>query len=107
MTKFADVDWEPGTPFAVLADYGFFAYSGEDGDLLRKHGLPGWRVSVYGRYLVRIQKNGRYWRGHQYWNTKREWRVPQGEELDEEAIEEFDARLGYLIEHGELPEETQ
>lgn len=102
MTEWSDSEFEDGTAFAVLQEYGFFPYSGADGDLFRKHGLAGWRVSVYGRYLIRIQKKGRRVHGRNTWRTQREWRTDRDQELDAEAIDEFETALATLVETGEL-----
>ena len=58
--------------YEELEKLGFFAYSGSDGDLYRKHGLGGWRISVYPSH-VRIQQKGERWRGVQYWDTIKEY----------------------------------
>lgn len=100
--KFSEVEWDDGTIFNVLQEHGFFPYSGEDGDLFRKHGLAGWRVSVYGRELVRIQKNTGQWKGHYRWTTVEEWGEIRGDELEEDAIREFEEKLEELVEEGEL-----
>lgn len=99
-----DSDWSDDSPFKPLAKHSFFAYSGADGDLLRKNGLPGWRVSVYGRYSVRIQRKGDYWAGTQYWNTVKKWEVAIGDSLSEEQLEEFENALDTLVERGDLEE---
>lgn len=114
--KFSEVEWDEGTAFRVLADQGFFPYSGADGDLFRKHGVAGWRVSVGGRYLVRIQKKGPKIHGRNTWNTKREFHTePQAAdrylqalgELPPEAIEDFEEELTTLVENGELSDEYE
>lgn len=110
-TKFREVDWDEKCAFRPLADHGFFAYSGADGDLLRKHGLAGWRVSVHGRYLIKIQQKGRKFRGRNTWKTVEQWETaPQADdeyhpelgELPMEAIEDFEESLAQLVEEGEL-----
>jgi len=105
--SFSDADWDQGTPFRVLADLGFFPYSGADGDLFRKQGLAGWRVSVYGRSLVRIQQKGRKFRGRNTWNTRRRWEAEDDKQLSQEAITEFKDELSHLINHGELRPESE
>lgn len=108
--SFQEIDWDEETPFRVLSDLGFYPYSGEDGDLFRKHGLAGWRVSVHGRHSLRIQKKGRIHKGRAQWNTKREWTTPEDEnglpdrdaELDMDVIAEFEESLKTLIEQGTL-----
>jgi hypothetical protein len=114
--KFSEVEWDEGTAFRVLADQGFFPYSGADGDLFRKQGVAGWRVSVHGRYLVRIQKKGRPYKGRNTWNTKREFHTgPQAADrhlqalgdLPPEAIEDFEEELTTLVENGELSDEPE
>ena len=102
--KFSECDFDSEV-FTALQEHSFFPYSGEDGDLFRKHGLAGWRISVYGRYLVKIQKKGRRFKGRRVWNTKRCWEVDPEEELSDEQIAEFKATLAHLVEHGELPDE--
>lgn len=106
--SFSEVDWESGSPFNVLSELGFFPYSGADGDLLRKHGLAGWRVSVYGQTLVKIQEKGRPFRGRNTWNTRRRWEANENEEqLSREAISEFRQELAHLIDHNELKAESE
>lgn len=100
--SFSDVDWEPETPFGVLSELGFFPYSGADGDLFRKHGLAGWRVSVYGRTLIQIQEKGRRFRGRNTWNTRRRWEADNEEQLNQKTIAEFKQELAYLVDHSEL-----
>ena len=55
--------------YDALEDLGFYAYSGEDGDLYRKHGLKGWRISVYFGHYVEIQRRdgSRRWRTVRYY----------------------------------------
>jgi len=108
--SWSDVDFEDGSVSDILQEHGFFPYSGADGDLFRKHGLAGWRVSVYGRYFIRIQKKGRPFKGRNTWRTVRQWRTDKhvdytgGKlgELDAEAISDFEAELSKLVENGEL-----
>jgi len=88
----------------ALDEVGFFAYSGADGDLYRKNGVAGWRVSVHGRNSVRIQKKGRKFRGRNTWNTKQEWEVEHGNELSPSDLREIRNALLHLEEHGELPD---
>jgi hypothetical protein len=52
--------------YQALEDLGFFAYSGEDGDLYRKHGLGGWRVQVYWGTDLAIQKKVHDWAGKRW-----------------------------------------
>lgn len=102
VAKFSDVDWDTDSIEGVLDRFSFFPYSGSDGDLYRKHGLAGWRVSVYLNCLVKIQKKRRPEIGG--WATKRRWEVEWGEDLPPEDIEEFESVLETLVETGELPE---
>jgi hypothetical protein len=102
----------------VLEKHGFFAYSGGDGDLYRKQGLAGWRVSVHGNHAIRIDKKGRPLDGRNTWTTIREWRtepdaaegytpIEDVGELPPEAIEDFEEDLIQLVEDGELPVENE
>ena len=106
--SFSEVDWEPNTPFSVLSELGFFPYSGADGDLFRKHGLAGWRISVYGRSLIQIQEKGRRFRGRNTWNTRQRWEADDSEEqLNKKAISEFKRDLAHLINHSEVKSELE
>lgn len=98
----SETDWSDDSPFKPLANFNFFAYSGSDGDLFRKHGIAGWRVSVHGRHRVRIQEKGDYWKGTQYWNTVREWEVDFEESLSVEQIGEIEESLAELVENETL-----
>jgi hypothetical protein len=102
----------------VLKKHGFFAYSGDDGDLYRKHGVAGWRVSVHGNHAIRIDKKGRPVNGRNTWTAIREWRtepdaadghtpIEDVGELPPEAIEDFEVDLIQLVEDGELPVENE
>lgn len=113
MSGFSDADWDRDSIFGVLDAYGFFPYSGADGDLFRMQGLAGWRVSVYGRYYVRIQKKGRPFRGRNTWRTARVFHteahanddpdvIDELGELDAEAIQAFEDELSTLVDEGEL-----
>ncbi|MDR5657658.1 hypothetical protein RH831_10770 [Halodesulfurarchaeum sp. HSR-GB] len=103
MGAFSDINWEGGTVFGVLDQFSFFPYSGSDGDLFRKNGLAGWRVSVYGNWMIKIQKKRRPEIGG--WATKRRWEVGLDEELPKEYIEDFESVLETLVETGELPKD--
>lgn len=98
--SFKDADFDEDSPFAPLQRHGFFPYSGADGDLFRKHGLAGWRVSVYGRHSICIQRKSE-WRKNK-WLHVREWRTEYGGQLPQEDIDEFDEALEKLVETGEL-----
>lgn len=72
------------SPHDVLRELGFFAYSGEDGDLYRKHGMGGWRVSIYGWGSYRIQQRSKErWDGRNIWTTKKLFRASEEEEFAE------------------------
>lgn len=92
--------------YQALQDLGFFAYSGEDGDLYRKNGLKGWRVQVYWGALVRIQQKGVYFPDK--WATIRKFGIRQPDDTlipeHEEALE----AVKELIEKGTLdPQEDE
>lgn len=91
--RFSEVDFDDDSPLTILKDHGFFPYSGADGDLFRKNGFAGWRVSVYGRYYVRIQKKND--RGT--WVTQEQWENDNHEQLTSEQLAEFDAELEELV----------
>lgn len=101
---FADADFDPLSPAGVLQDAGFFPYSGADGDLYRKHGLPGWRVSVYGRRLIRIQEKTGVYQGRNQWATRRRWETdPDTEDdLPPVDIQAFRMTLTTLLENGTI-----
>lgn len=101
---FADADFDPLSPAGVLQDTGFFPYSGADGDLYRKHGLPGWRVSVYGRRLIRIQEKTGVYQGRNQWATRRRWETdPDSEDdLPPVDIQAFRKTLTTLLEDGTI-----
>ena len=110
MPSFADADFEDGSAFDILQEYGFFAYSGADGDLFRRNGTAGWRVSVHGRHHIRVQeRTATYSDGSPAWGTRREWQTessanfncPLGE-LPQEALDEFADVIETLVETGEI-----
>ena len=102
MTGFSDADFDDGCVMDELQTRSFFPYNGEDGDLFRKHGVAGWRVSVYGTYLVRIQKKTGRRKGRNHWTTTEQWEVDPEDDLPREQIQDFAAALDSLIEHGDL-----
>lgn len=101
---FADADFDALSPAGVLQDVGFFPYSGADGDLYRKHGLPGWRASVYGRWLIRIQERTGSHRGRPQWATHRDWQTdPEtDDDLSASDLEAFRVALSTLVETGNM-----
>ena len=104
---FADADFDARSPAGILQEAGFFPYSGADGDLYRKQGLPGWRLSVYGRWHIRIQRKTGTYRGRNQWGTRRRWQTDpdtQGD-LDAEEIDAFRSALTTLVETGDLAPE--
>ena len=76
--------------------YGFFAYSGNDGDLFRKQGLKGWRISDYWGSYVRIQWKEPNWK----WITIKEY--GNFEELTDEEYNQLENDIKYLIKHKKL-----
>lgn len=93
--------------FDLYEKLGFFAYSGEDGDLFRKQGLGGWRISDYGCSYVRIQTKGERWKGIQYWNTERSYGDTDQDGLTREQYQNLKFDLSYLVKHGRLPDEDE
>lgn len=97
--------YDPGDVYYILADRGFFSYSGSDGDLFRANGLGGWRISVYTGY-IRIQKKGDYWGGAQRWNTKHKIgcreNFRENIELTETETEELRQALDHLINNNNM-----
>jgi len=81
--------------YDALEDLGFYAYSGEDGDLYRKHGLKGWRISVYWGSSVSIQRRS----GYRDWETVRHY---GGYEYNEAEIKAAIQDVKTLIEKGRL-----
>lgn len=76
----------------ILRKYKFFAYSGDDGDLYRKNGLKGYRISVYPDSIT-IESKAEKWRGHQYWDTIEHFDVEDGTY----NLNKFEASLKELI----------
>jgi len=72
--------------YQALENLGFFAYSGEDGDLYRKHGLGGWRVQVYWGTDLAIHKKVHDWAGTR-WITGADFDKTHGE--DKAKVMEF------------------
>lgn len=101
---FADAEFGALSPAGVLQEAGFFPYSGADGDLYRKPGLPGWRVSVYGRWHIRIQRKTGTYRGRNQWGTRQSWQTNPDtpDDLGAEEIDAFRSALTTLIETGDL-----
>ncbi len=95
-------DEEPFIPgfslMCAVKDLGFFAYSGADGDLFRKHGLAGWRIS-FNSLNTRIQEKQRIFTGDEDWVTIREF---NGE--DEVVADAVLGAVKELIEKGTLHE---
>jgi hypothetical protein len=87
------LDGMPGSvepsPNAVLREHGFFAYSGDAGDLYRKHDLAGWRFSLFGHgaYLLQQRSDRRYC-GRHLWTTVKRWHAG-----DEPAFADFLSRF--------------
>ena len=77
---------EPISYYQALEDLGFFAYSGEDGDLYRKQGLGGWRVQVYWGTDLAIHKKVHDWAGTR-WITGADFDKTHGE--DKAKVMEF------------------
>ena len=91
-----DDEWY--SAYRAIEDMGFFCYSGADGDLYRKNGLAGWRISL-SSLSYRIQKKGDL--GN--WVTKHE-----RENVDEERVRrEFVDTVRTFVETGELPDDDE
>lgn len=111
MPKFSEVDWlnsdsEEAMLLHTLQQLKIFPYSGADGDLFRKNGLPGWRISTYKGY-VRIQKKEEVWRGIQYWDTVKTYGNPDNDThipISQEEYERFKGDLLNLIDNGVIGE---
>lgn len=91
--------------FYILAEHGFFAYSGADGDLFRQNGLAGWRIRYYSGWIT-IQKKGDMWGGVQQWNTeyeigKRE-NFHNNKDLTDQDKEELSQVLEHLVKHKKI-----
>lgn len=82
-----------------VEDRGFFFYSGADGDLCRKHGLAGWRLSL-SVHSYRIQKKSEHFRNS--WNTVFRVESGEGHEYTREQKKRFLAKVDELIEEGAL-----
>jgi len=93
--------------YDIVESFGFFCYSGEDGDLYRKHKLGGWRISIYPCHLT-IEKKGEKWRGHQYWDFVKDYGVSSLEENWPQKIDENELRkdLKFLIENGYIEKQN-
>lgn len=91
-----------------VEDMGFFAYSGADGTLFRKHGLAGWRLSLYSN-CYRIQKKSEFWekQGKTHWVTVFQIERDEDDQFTESQKKEFLDKVKELIENGELEEEKQ
>lgn len=89
--------------YNALEERGFFAYSGEDGDLYRKHGLAGWRISVY-PWSVRIQT--KHTDSLRKWATVYEVRNEDSKRLTKEQKKRFMGKVDELVEQGGLPDEV-
>jgi len=94
--------------YREVEEMGFFAYSGADGDLFRKHGLAGWRLSLCA-HVYKIQKKSEFWEKHgkNVWGTKFEVTPDDGERLDESQKKEFVDKVRELVENGGLEVEEQ
>lgn len=114
MPSFSEVDWEAGSAFDTLQKHGFFAYSGADGDLFRRNGTAGWRVSVRGGHSIRVQEKTAEYPDGNVWATRRAWVTENSANFDQplgdlpqEALDEFTDVIETLVEEGEIEKQPR
>ena len=92
--------------YSKVQDLGFFAYSGADGDLFRKNGLAGWRISL-SPYSYRIQKKSEFWEKHgkTQWTTQFKVKSDEQDNFTREQKQAFLDKVEKLVENGELQEQ--
>ena len=65
--------------YGSIQNRGFFAYSGEDGDLFRKQRFGGWRVQIYWGTNLRVQRKVKDWAGRRWITVARFDDIPDNE----------------------------